>query len=96
MPPLTATVPPDQALGEPTDAGPQEGDAATIDLFVAFTPAARDAAGSDAAMEARIALAVTETNLAYATSGVTQRLRWWEPSWWATPRPPISPGTSSG
>ena len=75
LPPLTADVAPGQALDGQPHAEPQEGEAATIDLLVAFTPTARDAAGSDAAMEARIALAVAETNLAFADSGVTQRLR---------------------
>lgn len=49
--------------------------AARIDIMVAYTAAARAAEGNRAAMKARIALAVAETNQAYANSGVTPRLR---------------------
>jgi len=51
-------------------------DGSTIDVLVVYTPAARAAAGgSDDAIRARIVLGVTETNTAYANSGVVQRLR---------------------
>ena len=51
-------------------------DASTIDVLVLYTPGARaSAGGSDAAVQARIALGVTETNTAYANSGITPRLR---------------------
>ena len=44
-------------------------------MLVVYTPAARTAAGSDANLLARINLGVTETNTAYANSGVIPRLR---------------------
>ena len=46
----------------------------TIDVAVAYTPAAREAAGGAAAVEAAIELMIAEANQAYATSGVHQRL----------------------
>ena len=46
----------------------------TIDVAVAYTPAAREAAGGGAAVEAAIELMIAEANQAYATSGVHQRL----------------------
>ena len=46
----------------------------TIDVAVVYTPAAREAAGGGAAIEAEIDLLIAETNQAYATSGVHQRL----------------------
>ena len=47
----------------------------TIDVAVIYTPAAREAAGGGgAAIEAEIDLLIAETNQAYATSGVHQRL----------------------
>ena len=47
----------------------------TIDVAVIYTPAAREAAGGGAAaIEAAIDLLIAETNQAYATSGVHQRL----------------------
>ena len=45
-----------------------------IDVAVVYTPAARDAAGGVAAIEAEIDLMVAETNQAYETSGVNHRL----------------------
>jgi len=59
-------------------AGDRQGiadDGSTVDVLVAYTPAARAAAGGTTAMEARIQLGITETNQAYADSQVTQRLR---------------------
>lgn len=51
-------------------------DGGTIDVFVVYTAAARQqAGGSDAAVRARIALGVAETNMALANSQLTQRLR---------------------
>ena len=44
-------------------------------MLVFYTPDARTAAGSDAAVQTRIALGVSETNTAYANSGITPRLR---------------------
>ena len=48
----------------------------TIDVAFIYTPAAREAAGGggSAAIEAEIDLMIAETNQAYATSGVYQRL----------------------
>ena len=46
----------------------------TIDVVVAYTPAAREAAGGIAAIEAEIDLMVAETNEAFAASGVQQRV----------------------
>lgn len=58
------------------DAPPIAGDdGSTIDVAVFYTPSARDVAGSDAAVQTRIALGVSETNTAYANSGITPRLR---------------------
>ena len=52
------------------DAGPD----ATIDIAVLYTPAAREAAGGAAGIEAEIDLWIAETNEAYAASRVRQRL----------------------
>ena len=52
--------------GAPTDV--------TVDLMVVYTPAAREAAGGTAAIEAEIDLRVAETNQIYAASGVHHRL----------------------
>ncbi|KAI9016812.1 Metallo-peptidase family M12B Reprolysin-like-domain-containing protein [Hyaloraphidium curvatum] len=46
-----------------------------IDVMVVYTPQARIDAGGLAAIQAAISLAVTESNDAYASSGVAQRLR---------------------
>lgn len=46
-----------------------------LDVLVAYTTQARLDAGSTTAIESAIALAITETNDAYAQSGVLQRLR---------------------
>ena len=46
----------------------------TIDIAVVYTPAAREAAGGAAGIEAEIDLWIAETNEAYAASGVQQRL----------------------
>ena len=53
----------------------QADDGSTIDVMVAYTPAARNAAGGVPAMQTLIALGVTETNAAYANAGVIQRIR---------------------
>lgn len=55
--------------------GPNADSGARIDIMVAYTATTRAAEGSTAAMKARIALAVTETNQGYANAGVTPRLR---------------------
>ena len=46
----------------------------TIDVAVVYTPAAREAAGGTAAIEAVIDLMIAETNQAYAASGVRHRM----------------------
>ena len=56
--------------GPPCEVGPD----VTIDIAVVYTPAAREAAGGVAAIEAEIDLWITETNQAYAASGVDLRL----------------------
>lgn len=51
-------------------------DGSTIDVLVLYTPGARTSGGgTDAAVQARIALGVAETNTGYANSGITPRLR---------------------
>jgi hypothetical protein len=50
-------------------------DGSRIDIMVVYTSAARAAEGSTAAMQALITLGVTETNQAYANSGIGTRLR---------------------
>lgn len=55
---------------------PVKGDSgASIDVMVVYTSAALSGEGSLAALKARVALAVTETNTSYANAGVTTRLR---------------------
>lgn len=58
-----------------TSVGATADTGATIDIMVAYTATARQAAGSTAAMESTIQTALNETNTAYANSGVTPRLR---------------------
>ena len=74
-PELVPLVPPPtaearaQALADFDDGGP-------IDVLVVYTAAARQqAGGTDAAVRTRVALGVTETNTAFANSGITRRLR---------------------
>lgn len=50
-------------------------DGSVIDVMAVYTPAARSAVGGVAAMEALIALAVTETNQGYSNSGVQTAVR---------------------
>ena len=45
-----------------------------VDVVVVYTPAAREAAGGGAAMEAEINLLIAETNQAYESSGVHHRV----------------------
>jgi peptidyl-Asp metalloendopeptidase len=59
----------------PGELDPNADSGSVIDVLVAYTDDARIAEGSTAAMKARIALAMTETNTAYARSGVLTRLR---------------------
>lgn len=46
-----------------------------IDILVAYTPAAEEAAGGEAAMRQLIELGIAETNQGYANSGIKHRLR---------------------
>ena len=56
--------------GPACEVGPE----VTIDIAVLYTPAAREAAGGAAGIEAEIDLWIAETNEAFAASGVQQRL----------------------
>ena len=56
----------------PAPAGPEDG--SVVDVLVAYTPAARAAAGEHDGMEALIDLMVAQTNLAFMYSGVDSRL----------------------
>ena len=51
------------------------GATSVVDLLVVYTPAARDAAGSDAAMVQEIQQSVLDTNQAYANSQINLTLR---------------------
>jgi hypothetical protein len=72
LPPIAPVIDPADAAIGPVAA---QDDGSQIDLMVAYTPAARAAAGGVAAMNALIDLSVSNANTAYANSGVTQRLR---------------------
>ena len=67
-------VQPPPGFREP-DAATAADDGSQIDMLVVYTPSARLAAGGTAAIEALVDLAITETNTAYANSGITPRLR---------------------
>ncbi|MGD9904137.1 MAG: reprolysin-like metallopeptidase [Vicinamibacterales bacterium] len=72
--PLRPDAMADPAGGDPPPAAADDG--TLIDVLVMYTAAARTAAGgTDAAVQARIALGVSESNAAYANSGVVPRLR---------------------
>ena len=60
-----------------SDPGPvaAHDDGSRIDVMVVYTSGARAAEGSTAAMQALITLGITETNQAYANSGIGTRLR---------------------
>jgi hypothetical protein len=74
LPPEAPPVEPPAGGAQPR--GPIAADeGSTIDLLVAYTPSARMAQGGTASIEALIALGVSDTNQAYANSGVSQRLR---------------------
>lgn len=68
--PLPA-VPPSGPLADTCATDPPS----EIDVLVAYTTAARTAAGGQSAMEGSVYLAVAETNQSYINSNVTQRLR---------------------
>ncbi len=68
VPPAPADQPHDVTAQAPAD------DGSIIDVLVVYTPAARQAAGSTAAMLAEIDLAVADANVSYENSLVSQRL----------------------
>ena len=74
LPPLEAPVGLAALAGDPPVMAADDG--GTIDVLVLYTPGARaSAGGTDAAVQARIALGIAETNTGYANSGITPRLR---------------------
>ena len=74
LPPLEAPASPEALAANPSEATADDG--GTIDVLVLYTPGARTSAGgSDAAVQTRIALGISETNTGYANSGITPRLR---------------------
>jgi len=78
-PPLAPNLPPAVVPGVPSRSAAADildapESIASIDLLVVYTPAARIAQGGTAAIEALIDLGVSETNQAYANSGVLQRI----------------------
>ncbi len=67
---------PDEGLPiQAEDLGVNADSGSTIDVMVVYTPAALAGEGSEAAMKARVALAVSETNTSYSKAGITTRLR---------------------
>ncbi|MBF0508779.1 MAG: hypothetical protein HQK57_07625 [Deltaproteobacteria bacterium] len=78
LPPIPVYSPP-KAVDSPPKASvrnsAQPDDGSRIDVMVLYTPAALTGAGSTAAMNSTISLAIAETNQGYANSGVTQRVR---------------------
>jgi hypothetical protein len=53
----------------------KDDDGGTIDVLVAYTPAARTAAGGSAAIQSLITNVIAETNVGYGQSDVSQRIR---------------------
>jgi hypothetical protein len=72
--PLPVELRPEVQDARTSDAVMAADDGSIIDVLVVYTPAARTLAGGTAGIEAEIELAVSETNSAYANSGITQRL----------------------
>lgn len=71
---LPARIP--QAMPALADSPPMSSDDGSLfDVLVVYTSAARTAAGGEAAIRARINLGISETNTAYANSGIIPRLR---------------------
>jgi len=71
--PLVADTPPDTRLAVVPAVSAD--DATVVDVLVVYSGAARDGAGSTAALEAQIELAVAETNLGFSESEVGINLR---------------------
>jgi Metallo-peptidase family M12B Reprolysin-like/Bacterial Ig domain len=73
---LEPLLPQSETAPVEADAPPVAGDdGSTVDVAVFYTASARTVAGGDAAVQTRIALGISETNTAYANSGITPRLR---------------------
>ena len=72
---MPSPPPQSKVFSPPIYAGMMADDGTTIDVLVLYTTAARNGAGGTANIESTVNLAITETNTAYANSGVTQRLR---------------------
>ena len=73
-PPLLAPdIPP--GANQPAAVAPALDTTAPIDVLVVWTPAARAAVGSTAAMQSLVALAVANANTAYANSHIAAQLR---------------------
>lgn len=70
MDPLNPPVP----QGEPVQAQVGDDTGEQLDVMVVYTPAARVAMGGTSAIQAGIAAAVTDANLAYANSLINQRM----------------------
>lgn len=69
----SARISPSTATSEKSSVVADDG--TIFDVMVVYTPAARTAAGGTTAMEGLINLAIGETNVAYANSGITPRVR---------------------
>lgn len=59
----------------PNEVLPTGGGGSSIDVMIVYTSAARIAEGSVAAMNARVDLAIAETNASYVNSGVATQLK---------------------
>jgi hypothetical protein len=66
---------PGRSVTTPSPAPAMSDDGSLVDVLVAYTPAARAAAGGTSGMLSLVSLAVAETNTGYGNSGVVQRLR---------------------
>ncbi len=75
LPPEAPPIPVDGGARADNDVHADVDDGSQIDLLVVYTPAARSAQGGTAAIETLIDLGVSETNIAYADSGVIHRIR---------------------
>ena len=73
LPPPSVAPPAPRTAPSPDST--QEDDGSEIDVFVFYTPAARGVLQGSRRARAQIALAVAETNAAYAAGGAAQRIR---------------------
>jgi hypothetical protein len=74
LPPIPVAAPQSGPAELPLLDVPMADDGSIIDLLVVYTDDARVAAGGSDAIETLIDLAVSETNVSYANSGINQRL----------------------